>query len=91
VTITRFNSILTMSLEKEPAGAFNKAQRLIECGACYRLLIENTTPPNRGAPLVSVVSASAEPAGGILPTYHLGNSAIFIGRRGRLIEPRGRS
>jgi len=31
VTITRFNSILTMFLEeKEPAGAFNKAQRLIE-------------------------------------------------------------
>jgi hypothetical protein len=33
MTITRFNSILSMSLEeKEPAGAFNRAQRLIECG-----------------------------------------------------------
>jgi hypothetical protein len=48
VTITRFNSILTMSLEDEPAGAFNKAQRLIEYQLCYRLLIENTTPSKRG-------------------------------------------
>jgi hypothetical protein len=47
VTITRFNSILTMSLENEPAGAFNKAQRLIEYPEYYRLLIENTTPSQR--------------------------------------------
>src|SRR3984893_17168213 len=38
VTTTRFNSILTMFLEeKEPAGAFNKAQRLIEYRLNYTL------------------------------------------------------
>jgi len=43
VTITRFNSILTMFLEeKEPAGAFNKAQRLIEYRSNYTLSRKNT-------------------------------------------------
>jgi len=33
-TITRTNSTSSMSLEKEPAGTFNKAQRLIEYPQC---------------------------------------------------------
>jgi hypothetical protein len=34
----RINSTSTMSLEKEPAGAFNKAQRLIERSPIYMVL-----------------------------------------------------
>src|SRR5436305_11300121 len=44
------NSILTMFLEeKEPAGAFNKAQRLIECREC-RHFCSKIQGPQRNRP-----------------------------------------
>src|SRR6266567_1280875 len=54
------NSILTMFLEeKEPAGAFNKAQRLIECWECIHFCLK-IQGPQRIDPVAAAGTALVE-------------------------------